>query len=134
MKTRPSCRGVFVCACVCMISDEQTVMSLVNARHSTCSLLNSVYNDHYCFTAIIMMTTETSLVLPLRRLSLSVNDPLIQNLVGLLVLWTEEVCNTWRMLSVSVSVYLICSCSRGGALYKSILCFLVKILLNTRKS
>lgn len=69
-----------------MISDEQTVMSPVNARHGTCSLLYSVYNDHYCFTAIIMMTTETSLALPLRRLSLSVNDPLIQNLAGLLVL------------------------------------------------
>lgn len=91
MKTRPSCLGVFVCVCICMISDEQTVMSLVNASHSTRSLQCSVYNDHYCFTAIIMMTTETSLVLPLRRLSLSVNDPLIQNLAGLLVLWTEEV-------------------------------------------
>lgn len=103
IKTRPPCRGVFVCVCFYMITDEQTVMSLVNARLGTRSLLYSVYNDHYCFTAIIMMTTETRLLSPLRLLSLSVNDPLIQNRAqGLLVLWTEEVCNTWRKLFVSM--------------------------------
>lgn len=66
MKTRPPRRGAFVCART--TGDKQTVMSLVNARHSARSLLYSVYNNYYCFTAIIMMTTETSLVLPLRQL------------------------------------------------------------------